>query len=73
MDYKKAYYTLFNEIMDTINYLNEDSFQPRGDRLRVARNMLMLAQSRTELLVISQPSEEDEVREETPGETAPLT
>ena len=57
MDYKKAYYTLFNEITDTINYLNEDSFQPRGDRLRVARNMLMLAQSRTELLVISQPSE----------------
>lgn len=73
MDYKKAYYTLFNEITDTINYLNEDSFQTRGDRLRVARNMLMLAQSRTELLVISQPSEEDEVGEKTPGETAPLT
>ncbi len=73
MDYKKAYYTLFNEITDTINYLNEDSFQPRGDRLRVARNMLMLAQSRTELLVISQPSEEDEVGEKTPGETDPLT
>ena len=64
---------MFNEITDTINYLNEDSFQTRGDRLRVARNMLMLAQSRTELLVISQPSEEDEVGEKTPGETAPLT
>lgn len=65
MDYKKAYYTLFNEITNTIDYLNED-------RVRTARNMLMMAQTRAEMLIISQPSEEDEVKEdETAEELSP--
>ena len=66
MDYKKAYLALFNGVSDTIDFLGEDN-------IRTARSMLMMAQSRTELLVISQPSEEDEVGEKTPGETDPLT
>lgn len=56
MDYKKAYLALFNGVSDTIDFLS-------GDDIRIARNMLILAQKRAEMLVISQPSEEDEVQE----------
>lgn len=56
MDYKKAYLALFNGVSDTIDLLS-------GDNIRIARNMLILAQKRAEMLVISQPSEEDEVQE----------
>lgn len=57
MDYKKAYFLLFKEVSDTIDYLERDS-------VRIARNMLMIAQTRAEMLVISEPSKEDEVQED---------
>ncbi|MCI8739893.1 MAG: hypothetical protein HFG10_07275 [Oscillibacter sp.] len=64
MDYKKAYLALFNGVSDTIDFLGEDN-------IRTARSMLMMAQRRAEMLIISQPSEEDEVPEETAEENAP--
>lgn len=37
----------------------------------MARNILMMAQVRTEMLIISQPSEEDEVKEDETTEKLP--
>lgn len=48
---------MFNAATDALEYMLDGSY-------RLARNVLMMAQWETEALVISQPSEENEVREE---------
>lgn len=57
MDYKRPYHVMFNAATDALEYLADD-------QARLARSVLMMAQWEAESLVISQPSEEDEVREE---------
>lgn len=66
MDYKKAYLVMFNAATDALEYMIDGSY-------RLARNVLMMAQWEAESIVISQPSQEDEVREadEIPEKHAP--
>lgn len=57
MNYKKAYFALFNAISDAIYYLDKQS-------PATAAVVLGKAQQEAEDSIISQPSREDEVREE---------
>lgn len=66
MDYKKAYLVLFNAATDALAFLADG-------RVPLACDTLAAAQARAEMLIISQPSPEDEVREtdELPEKSAP--
>lgn len=57
MDYKKAYLVLFNAATDALGFLMDNN-------IPLACDTLTAAQAHAEMLIISQPSPEDEVREE---------
>lgn len=66
MDYKKAYLVLFNAATDALGFLTDNN-------IPLACDTLAAAQAHAEMLIISQPSPEDEVREtdELPEPSAP--
>lgn len=64
MDYKKAYLVLFNAATDALAFLADG-------RVPLAHDTLAAAQARAEMLIISQPSEEDEVKEDGTAEELP--
>lgn len=57
MDNKKAYLVLFNAATDALAFLTDGN-------VPLARDTLTAAQAHAEMLIISQPSQEDEVRED---------
>lgn len=57
MDYKKPYLVMFNAATDALALLADG-------KCPLARDTLVAAQAQAEALVIAQPSQEDEVRED---------